>query len=96
MSYQYQNLLRDKGIQSHRSCPHTPQQTRIAERKHHQILETIRTFLIDGCVPSQFWTKAVSTAVHLINRQPSSKLNNNAPFFRLFGTQPTYDHLHNF
>ena len=43
--------------------------------------------------PSHFWGEAVSTAVYLINRQPSSKLSGKCPSEVFFGTPPSYDHL---
>jgi hypothetical protein len=35
----------------------------------------------------------VSTAIYVINRQPSTKLANKCPGEVLFGTPPSYDHL---
>ena len=52
--------------------------------------------MISSFVPSHFWGEAVSTAVYLINRQPSSKLSGQSPGEVLFGTPPRYDHLHVF
>ena len=52
-----------------------------------------RTLLISSFVPSYFWSEVVSTAVYLINRQPSSKLSVKSPGEVLFGTPPRYDHL---
>jgi hypothetical protein len=49
--------------------------------------------LIASFVPSHFWGEAVSTAVYLINRQPSTKLSNKCLDGVLFGTHPSYDHL---
>jgi hypothetical protein len=57
------------------------------------ILLSARTILISSFVPSHFWSEVVSTAVYLINRQPSSKLSGKSPGEVLFGTHPRYDHL---
>ncbi|BAT99077.1 hypothetical protein VIGAN_10045600, partial [Vigna angularis var. angularis] len=50
------------------------------ERKNRHILGVTRSLLIDGNVPSHLWGEAVSSAVYLINRTPSSVLNFRRPF----------------
>jgi hypothetical protein len=81
------------------SCPITYKgslcnsQFSISQKVPHHIIETARTLLIASFVPSHFWGEAVSTAVYLINRQPSTKLSNKCLDGVLFGTHPSYDHL---
>lgn len=96
MSNKFQLFLQEKGITSQRSCPHTPQQNGLAERKNRHILEVTRTILLDAAVPPTFWDEAVRTAVFLINRQISAKLGNISPYFKLFDEQPNYNKLHPF
>jgi len=47
-------------------------------------------------VSPQFWCEAFSTVVHLNNHLLSQSLNNDSPFFRLFGHKPTYFNLRTF
>ena len=96
MSNEFHFFLQSHGIISQRSCPFTPQQNRVAERKNHHLLNVVRTLLIESYVPSHFWCEALSTAVYLINRLPSTNLNNDSPYFRLFGHAPNYSNLHIF
>ena len=49
--------------------------------------------MISSFVPYHFWGNAISTAIYLINRQPSSKLSGKCPGQVLFGISPRYDHL---
>ena len=56
----------------------------------------VRCLLLESSIPPRFWQEALTTAVHLINRLPSSKLQNQIPYSRLFKTQPIYTHLHQF
>lgn len=73
------SVMANNGIIHQSSCPHTPQQNDIAERKHHHIIETAHTLLIHANVPMMFWGNVVLTPVYLINRMPSSSTQNKVP-----------------
>ena len=92
-STEFKNFLAEKGIIHQKSCPHTPQQNGVAERKNRHLLETVRTLLVESLVPPRFWCEAAHTAVHIINRLPSSVLGTVSPFECLFGHPPSYSHL---
>ena len=96
MSNEFQSFLQNRGIINHRSCPYTPQQNGVAERKNRHLLDVVRTLLIDTSVPPKFWAEALATATYLINRLPSQKLGLDSPYFRLHHCQPTYENLHTF
>ena len=83
MSNEFQVFLQSKGIISQRSCPSTPQQNGVAERKNRHLLDVIRTLLLESYVPPHFWCETLSTAVHLINRLPSPTTNHASPFSKL-------------
>ena len=61
------------------TCPYSPQQNEVVERKNKHILELTISLLIDGNVPSHLWGEAVSSTVYLINQTPSSVLNFRRP-----------------
>ncbi|XP_027364321.1 uncharacterized protein LOC113871425 [Abrus precatorius] len=82
-------FLQNKGIISQHSCPSTSQQNGIAERKNRHLLDVVRTLLLESSVPPRFLCKALSTAVHLINRLPSPVLGNVSPFHKLHGYTPS-------
>ena len=86
-------LCNSLGIHHRLSCPHTPEQNGLAERKHRHISEMARTLLLSGHVPLNLWVEAVSTAVYLINRLPTPILQWDSPFSRLFGYSPCYSDL---
>ena len=67
MSNEFQFFLQSHGIISQRSCPFTPQQNRVAERKNRHLLDVVRTLLIESYVPSHFWCEIFSIVVYLIN-----------------------------
>jgi len=59
MSNEFQFFLQSHGIISQRSCPFTPQQNGVAERKNRHLLDVVRTLLLESCVPSHFWCEAL-------------------------------------
>ncbi|KAK2410134.1 putative mitochondrial protein [Trifolium repens] len=90
LSHQFQNFMALNGILHQTSCPHTPQQNGVAERKNRHLIETTRTLLLHGNVPFRFWGDAVLTACYLINRMPSSVLDGNIPHSILFPHSPLH------
>ncbi|KAG8472152.1 hypothetical protein CXB51_036605 [Gossypium anomalum] len=75
------------------TCPYTSEQNGVAERKHRHIVETGLTLLAQANLPMIYWGYAFCSAVHLINRLPTSVLQDKTPYQCLFGSIPTYDHL---
>jgi histone deacetylase 1/2 len=71
------------GIVHRVSCSHTSQQNGIAERKHRHLVETGLDLLAHSSTPLRFWDEAYLTACYLINRMPTSVLQNETPIFRL-------------
>lgn len=47
-------------------------------------------------MPQIFWPFALATACYLINRLPTPTLQNESPYFRLFGHHPNYSKLRDF
>ncbi|XP_052725874.1 retrovirus-related Pol polyprotein from transposon TNT 1-94 isoform X3 [Vigna angularis] len=84
LSHPFKQFMASHGILHQTSCAYTPQQNGVAERKNRHLIETTRTLLIHGQVPSRFWGDAVLTACYLINRMPSSVLDNKIPHSILF------------
>ncbi|PKU87466.1 Retrovirus-related Pol polyprotein from transposon TNT 1-94 [Dendrobium catenatum] len=95
-SNQFKSFLSSHGILHQTTCPHTPEQNGLAERKHRHILELTRSLLLDANLPKQFWSEAVATAIYLINRLPSPSISNKIPYQIIHGRTPTYDHLRTF
>ena len=90
LSSPFKQFMASHGILHQTSCAYTPQQNGVAERKNRHLIETTRTLLIHGQVPSRFWGDAVLTACYLINRMPSSVLDNKIPHSVLFPQDPLH------
>ncbi|XP_019151774.1 PREDICTED: uncharacterized protein LOC109148479 [Ipomoea nil] len=69
------NFLDSAGILHESSCPDTPQQNGVSERKNRHLVETARTMILHYKVPPEFWADAILHSCYLINRMPSSVLH---------------------
>lgn len=54
ISNTFKSFLLDKGIGHHMSCPYTPKQNGLVERKYRHIIETTITLLQIASLPSSF------------------------------------------
>ncbi|CAL9024197.1 unnamed protein product [Prunus brigantina] len=79
VNHDFQTYFQQHGIIHETTCPQTPQQNGVAERKNRHLLETARALLIGAHVPRHHWDDAIVTAVHLINRMPSGVLTFKTP-----------------
>ncbi|KAF8048140.1 hypothetical protein N665_2645s0001 [Sinapis alba] len=92
-SHAFKNHLAKHGIVHQTSCPYTPQQNGVAERKNRHLMEVARSMMFHGNVPKRFWSDAVQTACYLINRVPTKILKDLSPFEVLNRNKPYIDHL---
>jgi transposase InsO family protein len=95
-SNEFTAFCSSSGITHQLSCPHTPQQNGLVERKHRHIVECALTLLSHASLPITHWTYAVTTALHLINRLPTPRLSHISPWEKLFHKPPDISHLRTF
>ena len=84
-----------EGIQREFSCRHTPQQNGVAERKNRHVLEATHAMMHAKHMPN-YWTKAASTTVYLINRCTTNGVHELTPYEILVGRKPIHSHLNVF
>ncbi|PRQ27893.1 putative RNA-directed DNA polymerase [Rosa chinensis] len=89
----FSQFCASSGIQQRFSCPYTPQQNGLAERKHRHIATMARTLLLTLGAPQNLWADAFFTSVYLINLLPTPTLNWDTPHTRLYGHPPPYSSL---
>jgi transposase InsO family protein len=82
---EFGNFLSTHGILHQTTCPDTPPQNGVAERKNRHILEVAHSLMYTMNVPKFLWSEAVMTAVYLINRTPSRLLGWKTPYEMLQG-----------
>ncbi|KAI5677681.1 hypothetical protein M9H77_08631 [Catharanthus roseus] len=72
---------------------HNPQQNGVAERMNRTIMDKVRCLMVSSGIPKPFWGEAVSTAVYLINRSPSTAINFKTPLELWSGEPPNLSNL---
>ena len=77
--------LSDHGIIHQTTCPNTPSQNGVVERKNRHLLEVARSMMFQMDVPKYLWSEAVLTSAYLINRMPSRILGMKSPSELLLG-----------
>lgn len=90
------SFLATHGIKHRISCPHTPQQNGLSERKHKHLIEMTLSLLAKASMPQSFWDEAVLTSTFLINRLPTPLLHLKSPFEILYNKPPDYSFFRTF
>ncbi|CAA7025130.1 unnamed protein product [Microthlaspi erraticum] len=89
--------LQNSGIQHLVSCPHTPQQNGLVERKHRYLTELGLSMMFQRKMPAKYWVEAFFTSNYLTNLLPTFALQDNAsPYQKMFGSIPVYTALRTF
>uniref|UniRef100_A0A2N9FSD8 Integrase catalytic domain-containing protein n=1 Tax=Fagus sylvatica TaxID=28930 RepID=A0A2N9FSD8_FAGSY len=92
----FNQFCANHGILHQLSCPHTPQQNGVAERKHRHLIQCALALLSESKLPISFWSHAVSTATHIVNRLPTPNLKHKTPWELLFQKPPDISHFRSF
>jgi hypothetical protein len=96
ISTPFNQFCASKGIIHQLSCPHTPQQNGVAEGKHRHLVQCALALLSQSKLPMSFWSYAVATTAHLINKLPTPNLAHKSPWETLYHTTPDLTQLRTF
>lgn len=99
LSRDFNEFLKQEGIQRELSVEYTPQQNGVAERANQTLVEMARCMLLQSNLPYELWAEAVCAAAYIRNRCPTKALNDVTPieiwtkrkpyvgYFRTFGSR---------
>lgn len=93
LTSEFSDFLKVHKIKRQLTCPNTPQQNGVSERKNRHLGEICRSMIHDKNVPGQFWAEAMKTATYVINRIPQPSLVYLSPFEKLKRLKPNVSHL---
>ena len=92
-SKEFEELCKKCGIAWQKTTPYTPQQNGVAEKMNKTLMERARSMLHGAGLGQEFWVEAVNTACYLVNRSPSSALEDKTPQEVWTGKKPSLSHL---
>ena len=90
---EFEEFCKKCGIARQKNTPYTPQQNGVAERMNRTLMEKARSMLSGTGLGQEFWAEAVETACYLVNRSPSSALEDKTPHEVWTGNKPSLSHL---
>jgi hypothetical protein len=94
MSNAFRSYLKENGISSEVTTPHTPEQNGVAERMNRTLIESAKAMLSHSGMPNKFWAEAVATAAYTRNRRPTRALKDNVtPYEKWYGRKPNLSNL---
>lgn len=86
-------LCQNHGIRRQLTIAFTPQQNGIAERKNRTVMNMVCCMLLSKKVPKKFWAEAVNWTFHILNRCPSSAVEEVTPKEAWSGMKPSMEHF---
>jgi hypothetical protein len=92
----FNSYCANSSIIHHLTCPHTPQQNGVAERKHKHLIQTTLALLSQSGLSLSYWSYALATTSHLINKLPTPLLNMSSPWEQLHQVKPDLSYLKTF
>jgi transposase InsO family protein len=92
-SNEFNEHLKEHGIQRKYSCSYSPQQNRVVERKNRHIVEIARAMLNGKNLPNYFWAKAIATTIYIMNRTPTTVIHGMTFEEKITGKKPDVSHL---
>jgi transposase InsO family protein len=90
---QVEEYLEEEGVNHEFSTPYTPQQNGVVERKNRTLIDMARTMLRKFKTPKRFWSEAVNTACHAINRLYLHRLLKKTSYELLTGNKPNISYF---
>ena len=93
INQRFRDHLSHHGIQHRVSCPYTPEQNGLAERKHRHLTELGLSMMFHSHLPLNRWVEAFYTASYIGNFLPGLSKGSKSPAELLLKSKPDYSHL---
>jgi hypothetical protein len=90
---EFEELCKKCSIASQKTTPYTPQNNGVVERMNRMLTEKTRCMLSGVELGKELWAEVVGIACYLINRSPSSALDDKTPQEVWTGKKPSLTHL---
>jgi hypothetical protein len=90
---QVEEYLEEEGIKHEFSAPYTPEQNGVVERKNMTLIDMARTMLGEYKTLERFWSEAINTACHAINRLYLHRLLKKTSYEHLTGNKPNVSYF---
>lgn len=92
-SNEFAKFCEEQGISRQLTAAYTPQQNGVAERKNRTIMNMVRSMLDGRQVPKEFWPEAANWCIHILNRCPTTALEDKTPSEAWNGFKPDVDYF---
>jgi hypothetical protein len=89
-------FLLSNGTQLQMLCPYMSPQNGKVERIIRSVNNIICTLLIQASLSGRYWAEGLHTTTYLLNRLSTTAIQVVCPHLVLFGSAPSYEHLHVF
>jgi len=76
---EFEEFIKKYGIARENTTPYTPRQNGVAERMNRTLMEKERYMLSGVRLGKEFWAEAVAIPFYLVNKSPSSALDDKTP-----------------
>jgi len=93
VNHHFEDYCDEFGISQNFSCPRTPQQNGVVERKNRVLEELARTMINEMKLPKYFWADGINTTCHVLNRVIIRPTLDKTPYELLKGRKPNLSHL---
>jgi hypothetical protein len=90
---QVEEYLEEEGIKHEFSAPYTLQQNGVVERKNRTLIDMASIMFGEYKMPERFWSEAINTACHAINRLYLHRLLKKTSYELLTGNKPNVSYF---